>query len=154
MNTDCTVDSQTCIGPPADPIAVVEVGMTGVAVTDVRFVMTAAGAKRARPAGMTIVFGIDVPAAQKVFLLVPVNTRRNVSQGMAIGIDKTMTRSNVARRPDSDQAKGGAARMRFIDALVELRQGIAHVREAVQFTTESIFKILVGQQVELLEHLI
>src|SRR5438094_6889662 len=106
MDTDCAVDSQTRIGPVADPIAVMEVGMTGVAVTDVRFVMAAAGAKRAGPAGMTIVFGVDMPAAQKIFLLIPVNTGRDVPQGMAIGIDKAMTRRNVARRPNSNQAEG------------------------------------------------
>ena len=58
--------------------------MTGVAVTDVRFVMAAAGAKRAGPAGVTIVFGIDMPEAQKVFLLLPVNTGRDVPQSMVI----------------------------------------------------------------------
>src|SRR5206468_11632578 len=123
MDTDCAIDSKTCIGPVADPIAVVEVGMTGVAVTDVRFVMAAAGAKRAGPAGMTIGFRIDMPAAQKVFLLLPVDTGRDVSQSMAIGIDNTMTRRNVARRPDSAQAKGGHARKRALEDLLQRRQG-------------------------------
>src|SRR5207247_8857528 len=109
MDTDCAIDSKTCIGPVADPIAVVEVGMTGVAVTDVRFVMAAAGAKRAGPAGMTIVFRIDMPAAQKVFLLLPVDTGRGVSQSLAIGIGTTMPKRNVARRrsPGEDTGPGG-----------------------------------------------
>src|SRR5262249_13698662 len=154
MNTDCAVDSQTCIGPVADPIAVVEVGMTRVAVTDIRFVMAAAGANPAGPPSVTIAFGSDMPSPATFLVLLPVDPGRDVSQSMAIGIDKTMTRCNVARRPDPHQAKGGAARMRFVDALIQLRQGIAHVRETVQFATQSIFKILVGRYVELLEHLI
>src|SRR5947209_356135 len=65
-----------------------------------------------------------------------------------------MTGSDVARRSHSDQAERGTARMRFVDALVQLRQGIAHVREAVHFATEGIFEILVGEYVELCEYII
>src|SRR5438552_6369793 len=118
MDTDCAIDSKTCIGPVADPIAVVEVGMTGVAVTDVRFVMAAAGAKQAGPAGMTIVFRIDMPAAQKVFLLLPVDTGRDLSQSTPIGIDNTMTMRNSARRRNAEQAKGSAARRPVVYAHV------------------------------------
>ena len=95
-----------------------------------------------------------MPTAQKVSLFLPVNTSRDVPQSMAVGIDETMAWGDIARRPNSNQAERGAARMRFVDALAQLRQGIAYIREAVHFAAKGIFKIFVGQHVELLEHLI
>jgi len=57
------------MGPIPDPIAIVKVGMAGVSVTNVSFMVAAARAQRARPAGVAIVLGIDMAAAQKIGLL-------------------------------------------------------------------------------------
>src|SRR5215813_4843483 len=95
-----------------------------------------------------------MPAAQKIRLLVPVNTRRDVPQSMAVGIDETMAWGDIARRPYSHQTERGAARMRFVDSLIQLRQCVAHIREAVHFAAQGILQILVGQYVELLQNMI
>src|SRR5262249_33672447 len=68
VRADGTVDTQTGVGPAADPIAVVQIGVAGVSVVDKRFVMAAAGAQWARPTGMAIVLTADVAAAQKIGL--------------------------------------------------------------------------------------
>ena len=64
--------------------------MTGIAVADKSFMMASAGAEGAGEAGVAIVFRIDMTAAQKVFLFLTIDSRRNMSQGMGIGIDETM----------------------------------------------------------------
>src|ERR1700724_2807390 len=57
---DGAVDFKASVGPVPDPIAVVEIGMAGVAITDECFMMASSGAQWARPTRMAIVFGIDV----------------------------------------------------------------------------------------------
>ena len=58
--------------------------MTCITIPDVRFVMTATGAKRPGKAGMAIVFGIDMPPAQKVFLFVTVNPGGDMPKSMRV----------------------------------------------------------------------
>jgi len=48
--------------------------------------VAAAGAQRARPAGMAIVLRVNVAALQKVGLLFAVDARRNVSQTLGVPI--------------------------------------------------------------------
>src|SRR5271155_1922016 len=67
------VDFEASVGPVPDPIAVVEIGMAGIAITDERFMMASAGAQRARPTGRAIVLGIDVAAAQEISLLLAID---------------------------------------------------------------------------------
>jgi hypothetical protein len=56
-----------------------QVGMTGVTIPDVRFVMTAAGTQGARPASVTVVLGINVTASEKITLFLAVDTRGNMA---------------------------------------------------------------------------
>src|SRR5690242_13088496 len=117
---DSAVDLETGVGPAADPIAVVQIRVAGVAIAHVRFVMTAAGAHRARPTGVAICLRLDVAAREEIRLACAIQTRSDVPQPVRIGIDEAMARSNIARRPDAHQAEPGAARMRFADALMQL----------------------------------
>src|SRR5262249_37532425 len=84
----------------------------------------------------------------------PVNASRNVPESMGVGIDETMAGGDISRRPHPHEAEGGATRMRFVHTLMQLRKSIADIREAVHFAAEGIFQMLVGQYLELGEHLI
>src|SRR5215475_16109975 len=128
--------------------------MPGITIANICFVMAATGAKGAGPTGVAIVLGIDVSAPQKIFLLLPVNASRNVPESMGVGIDETMAGGDISRRPHPHEAEGGATRMRFVHTLMQLRKSIADIREAVHFAAEGIFQILVGQYLELGEHII
>src|SRR5580704_15899045 len=126
--------------------------MLGVSVAHESFVMATAGAQRPRPAGVAIVFGIDMAAAQKVGLLLAIDAGGDVSQGMRVGIDEAMTRRNIARRSDAHQSQPRSAGVRFIYALAQLRQSIADVRKPVRFSAHRIFEILLGQDMKLFQH--
>ena len=62
---DRAVDLQASVGPVPDPIAIVKIGMAGIAIAYERLVMATARAQGPRPAGMAIVFGVDVAAASE-----------------------------------------------------------------------------------------
>ena len=90
-----------------------------------------------------------MPALEKILLLFPIDAGGNMTERVCVGIDETMARRNITRRPDSHQAERRAAGMGFVDTLAQLREGIAHVREAVHLAAQCIFEILVGQHVKL-----
>ena len=86
---------QALIGPPADPIAIVEIGMAGIAIADERLVMASTGAKRPRPALMAVVLGIDISPGEEIILFFPVDAGGHITQDMLIGIDKAMAGRDI-----------------------------------------------------------
>ena len=84
MCGDCAIDVQTGIGPVANPIAVVQVRVTGIAIAHERFMMAPSGADRARPASMAIVFGVDMSAVEKVGLLFAIDSGGDVAQRVRV----------------------------------------------------------------------
>src|ERR1700733_11450968 len=93
---DRAVNLQALISPVPDPVAVVEIGVAGVAVTHKCFVMAPAGTDRPGPAGVAIVLCANVPAVQEILLLCPVDAGCDVPQGVLVGIDKTMAGCDIA----------------------------------------------------------
>ena len=65
--------------------------------------MAAAGAQRTRPAGLAIVFIIDVAAIQEIGLLFAIDTGGDIPQRVSIGIDKAVARRDVARWTHTEQ---------------------------------------------------
>ena len=63
-----------------------------------------------------------------------------------------MAGRDVAGRTDAHQAQTGAARVRFVDALVEFGDRVADVGESVHFAAQRVFEILLGKHMELPEH--
>src|SRR5213078_2644477 len=82
LHAERAVDPQTRIGPRANPVTVMQVRMTGVSVVYVGLVMTTAGAQRARPAGVAIVFGVDVAALQEIGLLRAIDAGGDIPHGV------------------------------------------------------------------------
>src|SRR5262245_45844596 len=108
---DCAIDLQTLVGPVANPVAVVQIGMTGITVPDERFMVAPARADRSSPACMTCVFGTDMSTVEKVRLFRLIDSRRDVPQSVLVRVHEAMARRDVARWTDSHQAEAGAARM-------------------------------------------
>ena len=92
---DFTVDSQTNVGPSPNPVAVVQVGVSNVTITNLCLVVTAARTDRTCPAGVAFRFSADMAAFEEFLLRGMVNARGDVSQFMTIGIHKPVTRSNI-----------------------------------------------------------
>src|SRR5262249_1124628 len=95
------IDLQTLVGPVADPVAIMQIGMTGIAVSDERLMVTSAGADRPSPACVAGVFGADMSAIKKGCLFRPIDSLGDVSQSVLVRIHETMTRRYVARRTDA-----------------------------------------------------
>src|SRR5437879_1635569 len=119
--------------------------MAGVAIVYVGLVMTASRTQGTRPAGVAIVLGIDVAAAQEVRLLLAIDAGRYVSDRVHVGIDEAMARRDIARGSDAQQSERRAAGVRLVDALTQLRQRVAHVRKSVQLAANREFQVLRGE---------
>ena len=98
MCGDGAIDPQAGVGPAANPFAIVKIGVTGVAVAYVSFVVAPAGAYRPRPADVAIGFRIDVAPPEKVRLASAIDPRAHVPQPMRVRIDEAMARRDVTRR--------------------------------------------------------
>jgi len=92
----------------------------------------------------------NVPAIEKRLAFVMIQAGMYVSQLMYVGIDEAMARGQVARRTNSQQSQSSPARVRFTDALVNLGECIANVRESVVLIFQSTLQIFIGQGRELL----
>src|SRR5262245_52033722 len=125
------VNLQTDVRPPANPIAVMQVRVPGVAVTDVGFVITTARTDRPRPASVTFSFAMNPAALKEIGLNLAVNSGREMTQFVRVGINETMARGDVARRRYAEQSQPRAARMRFADAGVQFLQRVVDVRKPV-----------------------
>ena len=96
LRRDGAVHFQALIGPGADPISVVEVGMAGSAIANECFVMAAAGTQRPRPALMAVVLGIDISPGKKSALLFSIHPGGHVTKNMFVGVDKAMAGGDIA----------------------------------------------------------
>ena len=65
-----------------------------------------------------------------------------------------MAGRDIARRTDADQAQPRAARMRFVDALMQLGERVADVGESMMLAAQREFQIFVGKHAELIQHAI
>src|SRR3984885_472563 len=90
LRRDGAVHFQALIGPGADPIAVVEVGMAGIAIANECLVMAAAGTQRPRPALMAVVLGINISPGKKSTLLLSVHPGSHVTQHMFVRVYEAM----------------------------------------------------------------
>src|SRR5262245_60672230 len=104
-----------------------QVSAPGVAVTDVGFVITTARTDGSRPAGVTFGFAMNAAAFKEIGLNLAVNSGREMTQFVRVGINETMARRDVARRRHAKQPKPRAARMRFADAGVKFLQRVVDV---------------------------
>ena len=152
LSRDRAVDLQTGIGPVPDPIAVVQIGMAGVSVAHKRFVMAAAGAQRPRPARVAIVLRADVAAVEEIVLLFASMPVEMCPSACVSESTKRWHGAMSPERSDAQQTQARAAGMRLVDALAQLGQGVADIRESVHFAAQRILQILVGQHVELFQH--
>src|SRR5262245_55887275 len=105
------VNSQANVSPPADPIAIMQIRVAGVAISDKRLEVTATRAYRPSPARMALRLALDVASLQEVSLHIPVNTRRDMAEPVRVGIHEAMTRRDVAGRAYADEPKTCPARM-------------------------------------------
>ena len=81
--------------------------MTGVSVSDKRFVMAPAGAQRARPAGVAIVLTVDVAAIEKIGLLwLSIHAGLDIAERVRVGIDEAVAGRDIARGADAHQTQG------------------------------------------------
>src|SRR4051812_7470032 len=126
-----------------------QIRMARIAIPDERFVMAAPGAQRARPAGLAVVFRVDVPPIEEVSLLLSVEAGSNVAHCMLIRIDEAVAGSNVSGRPHTQQAEAGAARMRFVHALAEFRKRVADIRKSMKLSAQSEFQVLLRKKAKL-----
>src|SRR5262245_34655515 len=92
------VNLQTDVRPPANPIAVMEVGVARVAVTHIGFVVTAARTYGTRPAGVAFGFAMNAAALKEIGLNLAVDSGRKMSEIVRVGIDETVAGRDVARR--------------------------------------------------------
>ena len=99
------VDLEAGVGPAANPVAVMKIGVAGVAVANEGFVMAAAGAERTRPAGVAIVLGVDIAAIEEGGLLCLVDAGGDVAEDVLVGIDEAVAGSDVAGRADAEQTE-------------------------------------------------
>jgi hypothetical protein len=81
-----------------------KIRMASIAIAYVRFVVAATRAQRTRPASMAIVFRINVAAREEIVLLSAIDTGRDVAKRVSIRINEAMAGSDIARRPDPDEA--------------------------------------------------
>src|SRR5215510_7386336 len=124
---DLAVYLQTDMCPSANPVAIVQICMACVSITNIGFVITAPGADRTRPAGVAFHFALNVATFEKFCLCGAINTFRNVAEFVLVRIYESMAWRDIARRPDSQQSQSGAARVRFADAGVQLLQRVTDV---------------------------
>ena len=78
--------------------------MPGISVTHKCFVVAAARTQWTRPAGMAIILTVNMAASQKIILLLQVDSSGNVSEGVFIGVDKSMAGSDIARGANTHQS--------------------------------------------------
>ena len=120
--------------------------MAGIAVADKSLVMAAAGAQAGAPSRSWQSYLVSIlPRLRKSFCFswsMPVAT---LPENVLVGIDEAVAGSDIARRADAHQAQTRAAGVRFVDALVQLGEGVADIGKAVVLAAQSIFEILVGQ---------
>ena len=152
MNAQGCVDLQAGFSPVADPVAVMQIGVAGIAVAHECLVVAAARAQRTSPAAMAVVLGVDMTFFKEILLFAAIKAGRDMSKGMIVGIGETMTRRQVARRPDAEQSEARAARVRLVHALQELADGFTDVREAMHLAIDGVFEPFVGERVELIDH--
>src|SRR5262245_10425972 len=106
--------------PSANPVAIMQIRMTRVAVTDKGFVVTTAGTDGPRPAGVAFGFAMNASAIKEIGLNFTVDSGRKMTEFVRVGINETVARSDVARRRHAEQTEPCAAGMRLADACVQL----------------------------------
>src|SRR5437773_265854 len=121
------VDLQTRVGPPADPLAVVQVRALGGAVSHVRFVIAPARAQRPCPAAAAIGFVRDVVMFEERRLRAAIDAAPNRPQLVRVGARKPVAERDVAIGRDAEEAQSGAAGIRLAHAFVDFLQRILHV---------------------------
>src|ERR1700677_2042074 len=95
LRRDGAVHVQALIGPGADPIAVVEVGMAGIAIANEGLVMAPAGAQRPGPTLMAVVLGIDISPGKESALLFSIHPGGHVTKHMFIRVDEAMAGRDI-----------------------------------------------------------
>src|SRR5580658_8374172 len=95
LRGDGAVHFQALIGPGADPIAVVEVGMAGIAIANECLVMATAGTQRPRPALMAVVLGINISPGKESTLLFSIHPGGHVTKHMFVGVDKAVAGRDI-----------------------------------------------------------
>ena len=84
------------MSPLANPIAVVEIRVAGVAIADKSLVMATTGTQRPCPATVAVVLAVDPALLQELAPLFHINTCIDMADDVVIRIDKTVARSDVA----------------------------------------------------------
>src|SRR4051794_3780320 len=101
--------------------------MSGIAVTDVRFVVASTRAQRSSPADLAGLFPVYMPSVEEGFVFHFIESAGERPERMFIGIHEAMARSEIARRTHTKESQSSAAGMRFVDALIEFGNRVAHV---------------------------
>ncbi len=122
---------QAGVGPSANPLAVMQVGTTGAAITNVRFVIAPAAHRRPRPARVTFGLVRRCDGAGENRPEPPIDAVVDGSQLVRVALRRI---DGTSRRPvgrDAEQAEAGAAGIRLAHALVNLLERVLDVRESV-----------------------
>src|SRR3954447_20024913 len=153
---DCqfAVDRETHVGPPANPLAVVQVRVAGVAVSRVRLVIAPARAQRACPAHAAVGLVRDVVLLEKRRLGAAIDSVADAANFVLVAAGEAMAERHVAVGCDPEQSEAGTARIGFADALVQFLEGLVDVGEAVMTIRDRRLEKFMGQVAELIEHAI
>ncbi|KAG5736166.1 hypothetical protein E4T56_gene7607, partial [Termitomyces sp. T112] len=111
---------QAGVGPFADPVAIMQIGVAGVAIADKGLVMASARAQRPRPARLARIFGADMALGQELALRLAINAAGDMAHHMAVGIGEAVAGREIARRRDAQQAQTRAAGVALVGALNQL----------------------------------
>ncbi len=149
LHRQLAVDLQARVRPAADPLAVVQVGRRRRAVSRIRLVVTAAGANRPRPAGLTVGLFRDVMRLEKRLLTIPAHAVVHGAELVRIGSRETMTERDVTVGGDAHQPDAGAAGIRLGVSLMDFLQRLAHVGEAVMAIVQRRVEVFMGERAEL-----
>src|ERR1051326_8254634 len=105
------------MGPVANPVAVVQVGVACVSITHECLVVTSSRAKRACPTRVAVILRVDVSPIQKILLFGSIHAGGNVTHAVCVRIHETVARRDISGWPDTNQPKSGTAGMRLVHSL-------------------------------------
>src|SRR6476646_3885018 len=153
-NRQFAVDRETHVGPAANPLAVVQVRVAGVAVSRVRLVVAPARAQRTCPADAAVGLVRDVVLLEKRRLRGAIDAVANAADFVRVAAGEAVAERHVAVGRDAEQPEAGAARVGLADALVQFLEGLVHVREAMMTIRNRGLEEFMREIAELIEHAI
>src|SRR4051812_41238513 len=149
---ELAIDAEAGVGPPADPLAIVQVRMARFAVPHVGLVIAAAGAERPRPARVAVGLVVDVVRLQEGLARRAVDPVVDRAEPVRVRPGEAVAERHVAVGRHAQKSEARAARERLAHAAMDLGERLLDVRKAVVPVLQRERKEFVGEIAELLEH--